>query len=234
MDNREIAKYNCFVSICSFGDAHTYKFPPAGFAGGLFTQMKGVVARLDELGGDKVSASGSSRQTTVSKAVARSRLTETLGKMNLAANAMDVTSPGFDAKFRRLRERTDPSLLSAARAYHEDATPLEAEFIKYGMSAGFLAELTTEIADFSHATSEHQNHTQTGVSVTANVDDAIQEGLSIRHRLNAIVRITLSDDSGLLAAWQSASHIEHPGRKPKAPPTPPSAETPGSSEEPKP
>lgn len=233
MDDREVAEYNCFSSISSFGDAHTTLFPTAGFAGGFFARMKGVVTRLEELGANKVSASGASRQSTVSKAEAQRRLSLTLDGMNLAADAMGETTPGFELKFRRPREKSHQALLSAARAFHADAQGMEAEFIKYGMAADFLAELAAEIADFEHAAGEHQNHEQARVAVTAGVDEVIEEGRSIRRSLNAIVRNTLRDDSALLAAWESANHIERPARKPKAkPPTAsasPSSEAPGTS-----
>lgn len=236
MDDREVAEYNCFNSICSFGDAHTNLFPTAGFAGGFFTRMKGVVTRLEDLGANKVSATGASRQSTASKSEVKRRLSATLEGLNLAADAMGLDTPGFERKFRRPREKSNQALLNAARAFHEDALALEADFINYGMGAGFLAELAAEIADFERATGEHQNHAQTGVAVTAGVDDVIEEGRSIRRHLNAIVTNTLRDDHALLAAWESASHIERPSRKPKAkPPTPstsPSAEAPGTSAEP--
>lgn len=238
MDDREIAEYNCFKSICTFGDAHTDRFPATGFAGGFFTRMKGVVTRLEDLGANKVSESGASRQSTVSRAEAKRRLSSTLEAMNLAADAMGQTTPGFELKFRRPREKSNQALLSAARAFHEDAQAMQAEFINYGLGADFLAVLAAEIADFEHATGEHQNHAQAGVAVTAGVDEVIEEGRSVRRNLNAIVRNTARDDSALLAAWDSASHIERPARKPKAKtPTPsasPSAETPGTSAEPNP
>lgn len=77
------------------------------------------------------------------------------------------------------------------------------------------ANPAAEIVDFEQATGEHQNHAQAGVAVTASLDDVIEEGRSIRRHLYAIISNTLRDDHALLAAWQSASHIERPGRKPK-------------------
>lgn len=212
MDHHEIAKYNCFRSIESFGAAHRDIFPVAGFAGALFTRLGQVVASLEELGANQVSANGASRQSTVSKAVARSRLAETLELMNLAANAMGLSTPGFESKFRRPRKTSDATLLNAARAFHADAAPLQADFISFGMSAGFIDELASDIAEFERATDQQQTHVQSGVSATAGLDETIEEGLALRHQLNAIVRITLREDRALLAAWQSASHIEHPGR----------------------
>lgn len=239
MNDREIDRYNCFSAIRDFGTAHLDKFPAGSFANGLFTQMGDVVTRLEGLGATQVSSSGASRQSTVSKSVASNGLAAMLDGINLAANAMAITTPGLEDKFRRPRHKTDQAVLAAARAFHTDAEPLKGEFIKYGMSADFLSELADRITEFQQAISERSTHKQTGVSATAGVDEVIQEGLNLRNQLNSIVRNTLRDDKALLAAWESASHIarrssrKHPDTPPgPPPPTPPSSESPaGSSSE---
>jgi hypothetical protein len=45
MDNREIAKLNCFTAIRDSGAAHTYKFPACSFASGLFARIGKIVTK---------------------------------------------------------------------------------------------------------------------------------------------------------------------------------------------
>lgn len=206
MNDREIARHNCFSSIRDYGVRQTDIFPAASFAGGLFAQMGQVVTRLDNLGAAQVSASGSARQSTTSKSVVGNGLGATLDQMNLAANAMAATTPGLEDKFRRPRHRTDQAILTAARAFLSDAEPFKAGFIKYGMNPDFLEELQGQIHEFEQALSERHSSKQAGVSATAGLDATIQEGLSLRNQLNSVVRITLHNDRALLAEWESASH----------------------------
>ena len=239
MNDSEIARYNCFSSIHDFGGAHTDKFPSVSFGGGLFIRMGAVVARLVELGATQVSSSGASRSSTTTKSVAGHSLAATLDAINLAANAMAVDSPGLEDKFRRPRHKTDQAVLAAARAFLSDAEPLKEEFIKYGMSPTFLEDLRAQIQEVEQSVSERHGHKQAGVSATAGVSEVIQEGLDLRTQLDAVVRITLRDDKGLLAAWESAKHIQRrskSGEPPKPPtptppkPAPPKSDSPGSSE----
>lgn len=150
--------------------------------------------------------------------------------MNLAANAMATHTPGLEAKFRRPRHKTDQAMLTAARAFLTDAEPLKDEFIKYGVNPDFVVELRTRIEEVEQSMSERANHRQTGVSATAGVDEVIQEGLTLRNQLNSIVRNTLRDDRALLAAWESAHHIERRSarKQPENPPAPPAATSPSS------
>jgi hypothetical protein len=230
MNDREIDRYNCFRAIRDFGAAHLDKYPAGSFAHTKFTQMAGVVTRLEALGATQVSSSGASRQSTVSKSVASNGLLAMLDGLNLAADALAPEIPGLETKFRRPRHKTDQAVLAAARAFLSDAEPLKTEFINYGMSADFLDELRNRITEFEQAISERSTHRQTGVSATAGVDEVIQEGLTLRNQLNSIVRNTLRDDRALLAAWESAHHIERRSKKkdPDTPPNPPPSASPSS------
>ena len=76
------------------------------------------------------------------------------------------------------------------------------------MSPDFIEDLQSQIAEFEQAATHQNEHTQSRVSATAELDDTIDEGLKLRRQLNAVVRITARNDPGLLAAWESASHIE--------------------------
>lgn len=174
--------------------------------------MGEVIARLEQLGATQVSSTSSSRQTTTSKSVSRNSLRATLDAMSLAAGAMAESTPGLEDKFLRPRHRGEAALLSAARAFLRDAPPFSAEFIKFGMAADFLTELEQQITEVVEATSERHGHTQSRVAATAELDEAIEDGLKLRRQLNAIVRNSSRNDVGVLAAWESASHIERQSR----------------------
>ena len=232
MNKQAIIRYNCFKAIRAFGQMHAEQFAPTSFAGTLFTQMADVVTRLDALGAEQTSSSGASLQGTASKEAATQRLEAMLDSIHRAAKGMEVTTPGISERFRRPRRGRDASVLNTARAYLSDATPLKAEFVKFGMSADFLEQLTSLIQEFEEAVKEQQEKSQTRVSATAAIREAIKAGLQVRRQLNPIVRNSMEHDPAVIAAWDSASHIEQTSvKKGRTSATSPKAETPGPADQ---
>jgi hypothetical protein len=104
-------------------------------------------------------------------------------------------------------------MLAAARAQAADALAVKAEFIKRGMPANFLEDLQADIEQFDEAITRKEQGRETHVEATAAIDDLIEQGLDARRELNPIVRNIFADESAKLAAWESASRIERPGRR---------------------
>ena len=138
------------------------------------------------------------------------------------ARAMAEDTPGIDDKFRMPRGNNDQVLLNAARAFAADATPLSAQFISHELPPDFLADLNTDIADLEaailHQTSGVGGHISAGVAI----DEAIDAGMVLVRKLDAIVRNRYADDPATLAEWTSASHTERAPRRsqPTAPAQP--------------
>jgi len=189
------------------------QYPAAGFAGQLFAEMGQIVSQLESLGAVQVSSAGASVQGTASKDAAKQGLEAMLDSINRAAQALAVDSPGFDDKFRRPRQKGDSAVLVAAKAFLSEVTPFKPDFIKFGLGADFQEQLQNRIAAFEQAVNERANKSQMRVSATAGLKETIAAGLKLRLQLDAIVRNSTERDSPVLAAWESASHIELPSRR---------------------
>ncbi len=130
----------------------------------------------------------------------------------------------------------DQALLTGARAFLADATPLAAEFIKHEMPADFLDELKNQIAEFEATLNQRTAAKGAQVSATAGITDAIGRGMIAANRLDAIVRNKFRGNVSVLAAWTRASHVERTSRpaKPSQPKPPEAPKPPENAESPKP
>ena len=146
-----------------------------------------------------------------------------LKEINLAANAFKEEVPaGSDLKFRMPRNRSHQSVLATAQAFHDDAVPLEAKFIEYGLDKNFLADLQTLIDNIKTAQSSADSSEEQKAAATGGLIDAARRGMANSRKLNAIVRIKYADNPQKLASWTVASHLEKaPKKKAATNPTPP-------------
>lgn len=66
----------------------------------------------------------------------------------------------------------------------------------------------------------HEQSREQGVLSTAQIASLVQAGKKQRNYLNAIFRTVYGNNPEKLAAWVSASHVEHGPQPPAVPPTP--------------
>jgi hypothetical protein len=160
------------------------------------------------------------RQGTASKSSACAALRDVLEAINRTAHVMAFDMPGLDDKFRMPRGG-DKDLLTAARAYVVDATPIRDDFIRFGLPADFIEDLKADIAAFEQATTAQNQSLEQKTASTAAIDDAISRSMKALKQLDAIMRNVLRDDVKMLTAWITASHVERVPRRRKTPPGPP-------------
>lgn len=224
MKDTERRRYEMFVRVRDFGAAHTASFPAVTLGKELFDVLDGIVTELEAQTTAQASGAGAARQGTTVRAAARAKLREDLEAISRTARSMSRDIPGLENKFRLPPGNSnDQALISAARAFAADAVPLSAEFIRHELPANFLADLNSDINAFEVAVNEQNRGTETRVSATAAIDAAIDRGVDIVRRLDAVVRNKFRDDQAMLAAWESASRTERAPRRqvtPLPPPTP--------------
>lgn len=167
-----------------------------------------VIAEIHTLSGEQVSGESTSAQMVANQDDLLDQLIAFLKLMNLAANAFKDIVPGSDTKFRMPRNRAHHALLATARAFHDDAIPLTANFVAYGFSATFVADLQKLIDDIEAASDTADSGTASRAAATGGLKDAAKRLMEISRKLNSIVRIRYADNAKQLAAWTVASHLE--------------------------
>ena len=143
----------------------------------------------------------------------------------MTARALALDTPGLETKFRMPRSGTDQALLTAGRAFAADAVPLAGAFQQHEMPANFIDELHADIAALEEALSGRARSRDAHVVATAALEATVERGSKAVQRLHAIVRNKFRDDPAVLAAWESASHVERRSRTvapPQLEPPPPS------------
>ena len=111
--------------------------------------------------------------------------------------------------------------MSAGRAAAIDAAPLSAQFIAHELPADFLEDLPADIDAMAAAISDQSSGVGNHVAARAAIDDAIDRGIEIARKLDAIVKNKYANNPGVLAEWTSASHTECAPRRAAAPSPPP-------------
>lgn len=226
----DIRRFEMLTRVRDFGVEHASVFPTTSVAGKIFTDVSDAVDKLDRQAVSQFTGQGSSLEGTQSKASARQALRDTLEHFTLTAQAIALANEtdGLENQFRMPRTG-DQRLLTAAKAFLDEAAPLKADFIAHGMPETFLDDLSHQIEDFEHAVAFHTVARETRAASHYGMNAAMEQGLHAAVRLDAVVKNSLRDDGEALAKWSIARHVDYPGRSrhPRPPvatqPPPPAA-----------
>lgn len=218
MKDSERNRYETFMRIRQFGVENSADFPAGSIGATQFAVISTEIDKLEEETADQSASFGDARFAYANKAIAREEVREGCSEISRTARAMVYQFPGIDVKFRMPRNRNDADLLSAARAFVDEAEFYEADFVTYGLPATFLGDLRDDISTFEAAIPPTGEAIDARVEATAETAEAIGRGMVARRILDGVVKNTYRNSAGKLAAWESAKHIEKLPKNP--PPTP--------------
>ena len=228
MNDRQNRRHQMFIRVREFLATRINDFSANGAVRQLYTQLIEVITTLNTYAAQQASGIGQARQRTETRGDARLTLREALQAINRAARTM-----GLENQFPVPPFSNDRNLLSAARAVARDAVPLQAQFILHELTEDFLEELNANILRFENEIAGQQSAVDDHVNASASIDDTVDDGVEIVHKLDGPIRNKYTDDPGTLAEWETASHTERAPRRrsTNAPPlssdgsTPPSQPT---------
>lgn len=190
---------------------------PAGSKGAESVARIGqLIERVNALGASSATNARTLRAVVDAKADARKELREALRAISRTARAIGLDDPDLKDKFRLPGGTlTDQLLLSTARSFVAEATPIKERFVAYGMSADFADALGQKIAAFEGHASVHHASRSARASDNASVAAALDELDTEIERLDAVMRNTFAQDPATLAAWEIARHLERASKKRK-------------------
>jgi hypothetical protein len=223
MKDTEQRGYEMLLRSDEYGTARATVFSPESAGGLLFASLHTEIGIIEDTAGKQSSGFSAKEEGTAMRAIARENLRNQMEAMRRTAVSLALTGtmPGLENRFRMPRSNNDQLLINTARAFAQDATPLAASFISYGLAQSFLADLNTAITEFEQAINKQNAARDTHVTATTAIDEALERGINIVRQLDAIVRNKYADDAPQLAAWESASHIERsPQRSEQTTPQP--------------
>ena len=213
MNDRERRRYDCFIRIKQFGVDNSAAFTAIMIAVTNFAVITTEIDFLDAHGANQQAGFGDARGATENKGTARENLREEMSDIARTARSMEYQFDGISDRFRMPRNSSDQALLATGRAFHMEATKKAADFIAYGMSATFLADLEDEADAFEATFATQGAAIDSHVEATAEIGESIQRGMTARRILDGVVRNVFKNNPGKLAAWSSASHVEKSPKK---------------------
>jgi hypothetical protein len=185
MNDKERNYYSAFVRVRDFGAENAADFPAGSAGASNFASIGAAAEEMEQSGASQ--ASGASGQARMRKDLALAELREDLRTINRTARALAVDDSAVGEMFRMPYGSSEQNLLSAARAFLNDATPLKTRFVEFGLPADFLEDLQADIVAFEQSASGKSAATGEKISATASIGSAVQNGLDALRRLRAIV-----------------------------------------------
>lgn len=228
MTNIQTHETDTYQRVKNFGIAHAADLSATSVGGQQLAKVTAAVPQAKSQAVDQKSAAGDRTQATLTKAQIHPDLYGQLHDISENAHSLaDLGVTGLDAKFRMPRSGGHGALLTAARQFLKDATPLKDKFIGLNLPTDFLDTLDKTIMNFENAQDDQAGGLAGQASATvglAGTDSAARKALRV---LDRIVRNTYKNNPTVLAEWTVASHIES-GKAHHASPTPtPAPTTPG-------
>lgn len=179
MNNQDTRLYEMILRAQEYGTSQSARIPADSYAIETFTLLRQKLALLDTHATAQSSSKRAVAESSANKEAARKKLRAKIEAISRTAKPMGKTTPGVADKFRIPTRLKDQDLLSFARSVANDAAPHKAEFVKRGLSASFIEELSDASASFEGAVSRHIQSTEARVTSTATVKMLLQERLAL-------------------------------------------------------
>jgi hypothetical protein len=209
MTNTQTHETDTFQRAKNFGLKYAAKFPAGSVGATLFAQVTAAVPQAQGQAVDQKSAKSDRARATATKAQIHPDLHDQLKAISESAHTLaDLGTPGLEAKFRMPRSAGHGALLTAARQFFKDATPMKTQFLSVNLPADFLDTLDQTITNFDNATDDQTGGEGGQVNATVGLAGTTATARKALRNLRTIVRNTFKNDPAVLAEWEVASHID--------------------------
>ena len=221
MNDKDNAVYQALARVNRFGVIHAAAFPPGSHAVAGFARANPLASDIDpddSTPGTPASAATGARNHLFAE------VWDDLKAIAGTARTIAKTEPGFAANYH-LGGDTHREILATATAFlgHLQAPATVAKFIAYDMPAGFVADLTADLAAISGKGAEQTDDKIEDIGDTARTRALIAEAREVIASLNTSVRNRFRHEPDILAEWRTASRIHRTGGSGPDEPTPPPA-----------
>jgi hypothetical protein len=198
-------------------------FAEGGAARQLYAELQAGITRFEQMSAAYGAGLSEARQGTQRRSETRAALVANLDLIRSAARVMGVAE-----QFPKPEKDNDDSLLQTADIYAAHALLLKAQFIAHELPADFLEDLAADKAAFQSAIADQGNAKGDHIAARQELDDARDNLVATLRGLTGVIKIRYVNNSGKLAEWTAASHIERPSKRPKKAEPPPPASPPQS------
>lgn len=231
MNRRQQNQAQAFLRSSEFAATLLADFthqPPTKVDAKFASARARLIAAIDVLGGKQaIQAGGSFSEETEKQRQLREELEDELEDINASADsiAAETGNPSLMERFRMPDGNSDSRLIAKARAFATAIRELALndEFEAHGHTADTAAHLEQMAATLEGSEGEQGTALGKRVGATASIPDTIRTGTAAIKTLHAIVRRVYKRDPEVLAAWETAHHVQ---RNPRTAPLENPATTP--------
>jgi len=214
MNDEQRRRHERSVRVRNYCEQLTEPFAPDSRGGRALASLKGNIQQCEELDALQSTHKQEAQQGTSRRKELRESLRAQLSAIGATARVIGKENPAVRGRFRLADSRgNDQALLSSARSFLAEATPLKSLFLEYDMPADFLQTLSATINDFEQAVNQQDTGAGGRVQSRASIDDLQTRSANDIETLNTVIRNKYRNDLARLAAWESASRLE---RAPKS------------------
>ncbi|MBC7796186.1 MAG: hypothetical protein H7Z37_04845, partial [Pyrinomonadaceae bacterium] len=135
-------------------------------------------------------------------------LKDLMKMLDRAADALADEVEGIENLFGLPRNRSEQSILAAARAQYEAAAKYEQQFIEYDLPVDFRAEMKTAIENIEAANDAADVSGTIGTGATSGLKALLSNLSAMSKKLDSVNRNKHRDNPTKLGAWITASHLE--------------------------
>ena len=226
MENKVIRECASFDRLLIFCKTYNNDIPPTSKGAVYVTNLTGIYTQL-------FNAGATQKPVTVT---AQNALIQALDKQldNMAdiAIAYSADVPGFADAFPRAAHFNPGEVLRTANIYLAAMVPAAADgpaavaakaarvqvFVDHAQPATLVADLQAQVKGIGTVSGTHEQSRELGVLSTAQIAGLVRDGRKQQDYLDAIFQTVYANIPEKLAAWNSASHVEHgPHSQPAAP-----------------
>ena len=172
-----------------------------------------INTKIDEalaLDADLTQELGERRAAQEAKDDSRDLLVDLLRDFATGAVAVGNEVPGITAQFKVPENRSDQNLIAAATAFFEASQPHLAKFAEVGISSADRDNLLTFRDNFANARAQWESAVEEHAGAVGALDALFRDLMALSRKLSAIIKLKFRDNSGKLAAWTVASHLDRP------------------------
>lgn len=146
-------------------------------------------------------------------------LREMMLMLDTAADALADEHPGIENLFGLPRNRSEQSILAAARAQYLEAEQYADSFVEYDVPATFRADMLGLINRIDAANNAADTSGASGAGATTALKAALERLNRNSKKLDSINRIKYRANPAKMGAWLVASHLEREARASEKLPT---------------
>ncbi len=192
--------------------------------GSMFaTVTSGITAKVDTLeniAGDTEAFKGEGLSATDVKGSERLDLHDIMEKVRNAARAAEPLNPGTRDRYRYTTNMSHQALLAAGRSFAAGGVADKTLLADYGAPIKWWQACTTASDAFEAAFGQQDSAVGSRIAKNAESGGEMAQMIALKSTIGHMVPNFCAGNPGVIAAWQSAAHVEaQPKSKPK-PPTP--------------